>query len=381
MPRMRSTLIGLILLLLLGACKPAPPPTQGPPPVTVAPPEVRTITEWDEYTGRFVARESVEIRPRVTGYLQRVHFRDGEMVQKGALLFTVDPRPLEAARDAARGQRQQVEARIALARANVERGQALRAAEAISQEEFDSRVEELAAAEAALASARAAERAAEIDLGFTQIRAPIAGRVSDARGDAGNLVNNGETVLTTIVSLNPIHFEFIASEQDYLRYVRLNASGARVSSRTAPNPVLVKLEDEADFLHEGKMDFVDNAVAPTTGTIRGRALLDNTDNLFTPGQFGRIRLLGAGAHEAMLLPDSAIQSDQADKFVLVVDGENTVVYRRVELGPLIDGLRVIRAGLDKGERVVVKGVQRAFPGSKVTPEETSVAALTAAPAQ
>lgn len=378
---MRSTLIGLILLLLLGACKPAPPPTQGPPPVTVAPPEVRTITEWDEYTGRFVARESVEIRPRVTGYLQRVHFRDGEMVQKGALLFTVDPRPLEAARDAARGQRQQVEARIALARANVERGQALRAAEAISQEEFDSRVEELAAAEAALASARAAERAAEIDLGFTQIRAPIAGRVSDARGDAGNLVNNGETVLTTIVSLNPIHFEFIASEQDYLRYVRLNASGARVSSRTAPNPVLVKLEDEADFLHEGKMDFVDNAVAPTTGTIRGRALLDNTDNLFTPGQFGRIRLLGAGAHEAMLLPDSAIQSDQADKFVLVVDGENTVVYRRVELGPLIDGLRVIRAGLDKGERVVVKGVQRAFPGSKVTPEETSVAALTAAPAQ
>jgi len=365
--------LALTALALLAACKPAAPPPPGPPPVTVAQPEAREIMEWDEYTGRFTAVESVEIRPRVTGYLQKVHFKDGEMVERGALLFTIDPRPLQAALENAQGQSRQVQARLELARANVERGKALRDAEAISLEEFDSRVEQLAAAEAALASAQAAERAAAIDLGFAEVRAPIAGRVSDARADVGNLVANGETVLTTLVSLNPIHFEFIASEQDYLRYVRLNEQGRRPSSRQVANPVMVKLEDEAEFLHEGRMDFVDNAVDASTGTIRGRAIFDNREGLFTPGQFGRIRLLGSGRYEAILLPDSAINSDQADKFVLVVGEGDVVEYRKVKLGPLVDGLRVVREGLAKTDRVVIKGVQRAFPGQKVTPQPAAIA--------
>lgn len=372
----RNACLGLIAVLL-AACEPTPAVVAPSPSVTVAKPEAREIMEWDEYTGRFTAVEGVEIRPRVTGYLEKVHFKDGQTVKQGALLFTIDPRPLQAALDNARGQRRQVQARVELARANVERSKPLREAEAISQEEFDSRQEELAAAEAALGSAQAAERAAEIDLGFTEIRAPIGGRVSDARADAGNLVSNGQTVLTTIVSLDPIHFEFIASEQDYLRYVRLNEQGARRSSREVANPVLVKLEDEAEFVHEGRMDFVDNAVDASTGTMRGRAILRNNQGLFTPGQFGRIRLLGSNKYEAILLPDAAINSDQADKFVLVVGEDDVVQYRKVKLGPLVEGLRVIREGLTKDDRVVIKGVQRAFPGQKVTLEETTIAAAVA----
>lgn len=354
--------------LALASCGRPEAPPPAPPAVTVANPVIRTVQEWDEYTGRFVAIDSVEVRPRVTGYLDRVHFRDGQIVKKGALLFTIDRRPLEAERDRAVAARRQVEAQIALARANVERGRTLLEAEAISQEEYDQRQEALAQAEAALAGARATERAAEIDLAFTEVRAPIGGRVSDTRVDPGNLVQNGETILTTVVSLDPIHFEFIASEQDYLRYVRLNEQGSRPSSRDAPNPVLVKLEDETDFAHRGRMDFVDNAVDPGSGTIRGRAIFDNPGALLIPGMFARMRLLGSGEYQAVLIPDAAINSDQSQKFVWVVSAENEVEYRPVTLGPIIDGLRVVRTGLSGEDRIIVKGLQRAFPGQKVTPE-------------
>ncbi|MBC6982074.1 efflux RND transporter periplasmic adaptor subunit [Caulobacter sp. 17J80-11] len=332
-----------------------------PPPVTVAQPLVQPVEEWSEHTGRFVAAQSVDVRPRVSGYLQQIHFTDGQYVQKGQLLFTIDPLPLQAQVDRAKADVGQAEARLARAQSEFDRAQALREADAISAEEFDARREAVAQSKSAKAAAQAALRANDLDLGYTRVYAPISGRISDRRVDGGNLVQAGQTVLTTIVSLDPIHFEFSAPE------ALLSGAGGPALTPGAPREVALKLEGESDFAHHGKLDFVDNRIDPSTGTIRGRAVFQNKGE-FTPGQYGRVRLLAAASGPSVLLPEAAINTDQSRKYVLVVNAKNLVEYRPVELGTTYQGLRVIRSGLKGGERVVVNGLQRAIPGQPVKPE-------------
>lgn len=354
--------VSLAVLALAGcgakAQEGAAPP---PPPVTVAQPLVQPVEEWSEHTGRFVAAESVDVRPRVSGYLQQIHFRDGQYVQKGQLLFTIDPLPMQAQVDRARADVGQAEARLARAQSEFERAQALREADAISAEEFDARREAVAQATAAKAAAQAALRANNLDLGYTRVYAPISGRISDRRVDAGNLVQAGQSVLTTIVALDPIHFEFSAPES------LLSGAGGPALTPNAPREVALKLEGETEFGHRGRLDFVDNRIDPATGTIRGRAVFANRGE-FTPGQYGRVRLLSPASGPSVLLPEAAINTDQSRKYVLVVNAKNVVEYRPVELGATYQGLRVIRSGLTGGERVVVNGLQRAFPGQPVKPE-------------
>jgi RND family efflux transporter MFP subunit len=384
----------LIPLTLLGAlpfsgCGPATAQQaeeQAPaaPSVTVALPLQREIEDWDEYVGRFKAIQSVEVRPQASGVVRARHFRDGQIVKRGDLLFTLDPRPFQAASDRAQASAAQSEAEIAraeagerLAQIEFNRAQALLKAEAISLEEFEQRREALRIAQADLraagrskAGAQANVRAAAIDLGYTQVRSPISGRVSDARVDPGNVAEANVTLLTTVVSLDPIHFEFDAGESLYLKYKRLDADGSRLTSRETANPVQLRLEDETEFVHQGRMDFVDNEVNSATGTIRGRAVFANADDLFTPGQFARMRLLGSGRYTAMLIPDSAVNADQSRKFVWVIGPDDTASQRLIELGPMIDGLRVVRSGLAANDRIVVNGLQRVQAGQKVTPRLT-----------
>lgn len=364
-----------VLGVWLAGCEPSSgetgPAAQGPAPVTVSTPIVKSIVEWDEYTGRFEAVETVEIRARVSGYLDSIHFEDGQIVDKGDLLFVIDPRPFEAALDGAQAELEQAKARQELAALELKRGQRLVGTGAISREVFDERRQSKRETDAAVAAAEAALRSAELDLSFTQILAPVAGRVSDDFVSVGNLVNGGSansTVLTTIVTLDPIHFVFDASEAQHLKYVRLGQSGQRPSSREAANPVYVKLVDETEFGHEGKMNFVDNRLDPNTGTIRGRAIFDNPDLLLAPGMFGRLRLMGSGEYEAVMLPDTAVLTDQSRRFVWLVNDENMVEYRPVQLGPVVDGLRVIRDGLGGNDRVIIGGIQRVRPGAIVAPE-------------
>lgn len=372
----------LLAATLLAACDRAQPDaaasgqaSRPPPPVDVATPLVKPVVEWDEYTGRFEAVQRVEVRARVSGYLDAVQFTDGDIVSKGDLLFVIDPRPFEAALARARAQEERAKASLALARAELRRFESLLERRAASQDDYDERVARTREAEAELAAVRAEIRAAELNLEFTEVRAPINGRISDARVDVGNLVT-GETLqsdlLTTIVSLDPIYFVFAASESDYLRYVRLSRSGRRTSSRETANPVWLKLMDENDWQHRGEMNFVDNELDPASGTMRGRAVFQNPERFFTPGVFGRLRVPGSGEYEAMLLPDAAILSDQSRKVVMTVDTENTVSQKVVEIGPVIDGLRVVRSGITPETKVVVSGVQRARPGGKVTPSVVTI---------
>ena len=340
-------------------------------PVSVAQPVYKDVVEWDEYTGRFAAIESVEVRARVSGYLESIHFTEGEIVEAGELLFVIDPRPFEAAVDRAKADLDTAESRLELARKEVERAADLVRRQNVSQQVYDERLQEQQAAAAAIDGAKAALRAAELDLEFTRITAPVTGRVSRFNVTVGNLISGGaanSTLLTTLVSLDPIHFYFDADEQAHLRYVRAAQAGTRPSSRETANPVLLSLADESDFIHEGHMDFVDNQIDNLTGTIRGRALFDNADGLFVPGMFARIRLLGSGRYKAILVPDEAISTDQNRRLVYVTDAEDTVSVRYVELGPMIDGLRVIRAGVEPDDWVIVRGLQRARPGGKVVPE-------------
>lgn len=351
-----------------GSAMASPPP----PPVTVAPPLKKSIVEWDEYTGRFEAVQVVDIRARVSGYLDSIHFKDGDIVRKGDLLFVIDPRPFQATADAARAQLAQAKAQVELANINAARATKLSASGlAITQEQVDTRIQNQRVAQAAVQAAEANLRSAELNLEFTQVRAPIPGRVSNRRVDIGNLVSGGSvdaTLLTTIVSLDPIYFVFDASELDYLRYQRLSQSGERPSSRETPNPVFVQLQDETGWKREGKMNFVDNQINPKSGTMRGRAIFDNPDYMLTPGQFGRLRLIGSGRHEALLIPDEAIVSDQSRKLVMTVAGDGSVQPRVVTLGPLAEGLRIVRQGLGAEDRLVIDGIPRARPGAKVTPQ-------------
>jgi len=343
----------------------------GPPPVTVASPERRSITDWDEYTGRLEAVESVEVRARVSGYLESVHFSDGQIVEAEQLLFVIDPRPYQTAVDRARAEVNQAQVRLKLAASDLERARNLFQSRAISEEEFDARTQDRQISEAALQAARASLAQAELELSFTEIRAPIAGRVGRKQVTVGNLVGGGSvssTLLTTIVSLDPIHVYFTADERSYLKYVRLDERGERPSSRGTANPVRMKIADEEGFVHEGVMDFVDNEIDEATGTMQGRAVFDNPDGTLIPGLFARVQLLGRGPYDALLVPDAAIGTDQAVKFVYVVGEDNVVARRTIELGPLEeDGMRIVRSGLAGSERVVVKGLQRVRVGNPVTP--------------
>lgn len=344
-------------------------PAQQGPTVTVAPPKIKEITEWDEYTGRFEAVDSVEVRARVSGYLTEIAFKDGQMVKKGDLLFRIDSRPFAADLAAARAELNGALAALASARDEDKRGQKLLERQALSKEEAERRTRALREAEAAANAARARADQAALNLEYSEIRAPISGRVSDRAVSQGNLVNGGAqggTLLTTIVSTNPIYFTFTASEADYIKYTRLAAEHSRPSSRDTANPVQVKLIDEDAFRHEGVMNFVDNQIDPSTGTMRGRASFKNDDGLFVPGMFGRMRLVGSGKYEAVLIPDSAVQTDQTEKFVWVVDKDSEIQRRKIELGPIAEDLRVVRKGLAKDDRVVVGGVQFVQPGAPVT---------------
>lgn len=346
------------------------PPAAPPPEVGVATPLQKRLVEWDAFTGRLEAVKSVDVRARVSGYLDAIHFTDGATVEKGALLFTIDPRPFQAELDRRRGELATATARRDLARQLLDRTERLLERDATSEEERDQRAGELAQAEAGVVAAQAAVTAAELDLEFTEVRAPIAGRIGRHLVSTGNLIDGGSsfaTLLTTINSLDPIHAYFDADEQAYLKYTRLDREGKRPSSRDVANPVFLGLDDEEGFPHLGYMDFVDNRLDADTGTMRGRAIFDNPDGVLTPGLFARIRLRGGNEYDALLLPDAAIGTDQTNRIAWVVGDDDSVQPRVVQLGPMAYGLRVIREGLAPDDRVVVSGLQRLRPGAPVTP--------------
>jgi RND family efflux transporter MFP subunit len=342
------------------------------PQVSVAQAISRKVTEFDEFTGRFEAVEHVEIRPRVSGYISSVNFTEGSEVQKGDTLFIIDPRPYEAERDKARAQLAQARSQFVLAKSERDRATSLLGQHAISQEEYDTRTAGREQAQANVEAAQAALDAAALNLSFTRVTAPISGRISRAMVTGGNFVTNGQTLLTTLVSLDPIYVSFDGDEQVYLKYTKLARQGTRPSSRDARNPVLVGLADESGYPHRGVMVFVDNALDPATGTIRGRACLDNHDRQFTPGLFARVKLMGSGQYDAVLVNDSAIGTDQSVRYVLVVGAGNKVEYRPVQLGPIIDGLRVVQSGLAPGETIVVNGLQRVRAGAQVQPQRVAM---------
>lgn len=345
----------------------------GPAPVHVAAAVAREVTDWDTFTGRFEAVESVKLRPRVSGYIDEVRFAEGKEVKKGEVLFVIDQRPYRVQFERAQAEVARAQAQSELATSELARSEKLLSAHAVSQEEYDQHASQRNQLIANLAAARAALDAAKLDLEYTQVVAPISGRVSRAEVTSGNYVHAGESVLTSVVSLDPIYVYFEGDEQTYLKYNELAKSGARPSSRDNPSPVLVGLANENDFPHAGHMNFVDNVLNPETGTIRVRALLDNKEHLFTPGMLARVRLQGSGQYTATLIDDAAVGTDQDRKYVLVVNAQNVAEYRPVELSGVFENQRIVRSGLKPGERVVVGGLQRVRPGSPVTPEEVPAA--------
>ncbi len=376
---------GLVLSLLVAGCGDPPPPPPPPPNVTVAAVPEREITEWDEFTGRLEAVNTVEIRPRVSGYIRRVGFNEGNGVRDGQVLFEIDPRPYEAELARAEAELERARTGAALAEREEVRAQHLVAVQAISREELDTRSSAVAEGGAGVRAAEAAVTTARLNLEWTQVRSPISGRVSRAEVTPGNLVHAGPpdaTLLTTVVSLDPIYVYFESDEQTYLKYTALARDGSRPNSRDTRTPVQLGLANEEGFPHQGYIDFVDNQLNPEAGTIRLRAVFRNTRHEFTPGLFARIRLVGSGKYPAKLVLDRAIGTDQDKKFVLVLKPDSTVDYRPVQLGRLVDGLRVVTSGLEAGERIVINGMQRARPGTKVVPTAGEmVADSTATPAR
>jgi RND family efflux transporter MFP subunit len=370
-----ALLFPLILGLSVSSCGKKAAPEPSPPQVLVSTPLQMDVVDWDDYVGQFVAVDSVDVRPRVSGYLQSIGFKDGDIVAKGQVLFVIDPRPYQAALDQAKGQEAHAVAAAQNAKTEAARGQTLLAAKAISAQAYDALVATDRQAAADLLAAQANVRTAALNLAFTRVIAPLAGRISDRRVAPGNLVTADTTVLTNIVNLNPIRFQFTGSEALYLKYQRLNAAGTRKSSRVNPTPVQIRLQDEPTYRWNGRMDFVDNAMDSSSGTIRGRAVVDNPNYFLTPGMFGHLRLLGSGVYKGLLVPDQAIGTDQAQQVVYVVDGDNKIIQRVIQPGPLFNGLRVIRTGITANDRVVIDGVQRAKPGSKVTPRSGKIVPL------
>jgi RND family efflux transporter MFP subunit len=348
-----------------------------PPQVTVAKPVKRLVSDYDEYVGRFVAVDAVEIRARVSGYLEAIHFKDGQLVKKGDLLFTIDRRPFEATLAQTQANLAQARANLAFAQADLERGQNLVRGNTITQQTFDQRTQAKRVAEASVTAQEAAVRQAQLDLEFTELRAPVSGRIGDRRVSAGNLVTGGTTgtttLLATITSIDPIRFEFTMDEASYLHYIRLAADMA-AANRGINMPVWLKLIDESGFKHEGKMDFVDNSIDRGSGTIRARAEFANPDGTLTPGMFGRIRVPVAKPAEALLVPEVAIGTEQVRKFVMVVDGDNVARPKYVTLGPAMDGLRVVSSGLEPDDRIIINGLMQARPGTKVAPQEVAASA-------
>ncbi len=391
-PRRRGRWITLLLLIVLagagwygwraygpgGASEEAqaeiaPPP---PPSVTVSAPLVKRITEWDEYTGQFRAVEDVEVRARVSGYLEQVNFQDGEMVQAGDLLYVIDPRPFEIALESATAQLASAQAAVDLAQAQLKRAEALQKNDFVSRSAYDERLQESRAAIANVGVAKAAVEAAKLDLEYTRVVAPISGRIGATQVDVGNLVTGGNTgattLLTTIVSLDPIQLVFDVSESNLLAYQRAILDGRLDSMRGGAVPVQARLMDEEGWTLDGEIDFIDNQVDRSAGTIRARALLPNPRGIITPGQFGQVRIPGSQPYDAILVPEAALVTDQAQKMVLTVDAEGTVVAKPVRAGPNRGPLlRIIREGLEPTDRIIISGLLRARPGAKVTATDGS----------
>ena len=366
----------LVLATLVASCGEQQKQGGGPPPpaVTVAKPIKRTVVDYDEYVGRFAAINSVEIRARVSGYLDKLHFKDGQVVKQGDLLFTIDKRPFQNTLDQARANLVQAQSNVAFTESDYTRGQQLVRDKTITDQTFEQRAQAFRNAKASVSANEAAVRQAELDMEFTELRAPMNGRIGDRRVSPGNLVTGGTggntTLLATIVSIDPIYFEFTFDEASYLRYERLSTAGQDVASRNAGVQVALKLIDESDFDHEGRMDFVDNVIDRSTGTIRGRAVIANSKEIFTPGMFARVRVPGTAPYEALLVPDAAIGTEQARRFVMVVDDQDTARPKYVTLGQVTkDGLRAIKDGIGPDDRIVVSGLMQARPGQKVKPEE------------
>jgi RND family efflux transporter MFP subunit len=368
----RSFSAVVLISALFSGCKPQPvaPP---PPEVSTVQPVLKDVTEWDDFTARLEPIKSVEVRARVSGYLDSIHFKDGQEVKVGDLLFVIDPRPYEADAERARAELKRAEAQRNLAQQNLQRAEKLMQGSTIAPEQYDARRNEYDIAAANVTEAQAAAKAAELNLEFTQVKAPIGGRISRRFADEGNLITGGSTqstLLTTIVPYNPLYAIFDADERLVLKYSRLDLSGQRKSSRGTPNPVRIALADEKEFSHEGKMDFVDNRLDPETATLRGRALIDNSDGLLTPGLFVRLQLKGRGPYPALLIPDEAIGTDQSKKFVMVVDKDGLAQRRFVTPGRLYEGLRAVDDGLTAEDKVIVGGLMRVRPGAPVKVKES-----------
>ena len=372
----------LATLAIVGCARPAAQPAPPPPPkVTVAEVALRPVTEWDEVTGRLEAVDTVAVRPRVSGYVSAVRFEEGAIVRRGDLLFQIDPRPFQAQVDRLAAERHRAEAVSDRARTELQRAERLRAEDAMSAEEFDRRAAFLRETAAEAAAIDAALDAAELDLEFTRVTAPIGGRVGRAIVTEGNLVSSGPgeaTLLTTIVSIDPIHAHFDADESIFLKYVDLAREGRRDTARNTTQPIRMALAGDEGYPLEGRLDFLDNRLDPGTGTIRGRAIFRNPNGELTPGLFVRLRLPSGSAHPGVLIQDRAVGTDLDKRFVFVVTSDRTIEYRPVSLGPLADGLRIVRDGLEPGERIVVSGLQRVQPGMTVDPEVVAMDATEAA---
>ena len=373
-----STRIGfapavLSLFVLAGCGSGAGEQAGAPPPmeVSVATVPEREITEWDEYTGRLEAVESVEIRPQVSGYLQQVNFDEGRDVRKGDVLFVIDPRPFQAELDRVQAEVDRARTAATLAGTDLVRAEKLLSTRAMSQEEYDQRKAAHVSAMAAVKAAEAGVEVARLNLAYTRVTSPISGRVGRAEVTVGNLVSGGQggaaTRLTTVVSLAPMYVYFEAAERDYLKYIDLARSGERPLSREHANPVVMALGNETEYSHQGYMDFVDNRVNASTGTLLGRAVFPNPDRFLVPGMFVRVRLAGTSTYKGALINDRAILTDQDRRYVLVVGEGDKLEYRAITTGPMVDGLRAVREGLKPGERIIVNGLQRVRPGMVVTP--------------
>ena len=355
-----------VALLALAACSGGDkPPAPPPPQVTVAVPLQREVVDWDEYVGRFEAIQDVELRPRVSGTIDRVMFVNGQRVRAGQPLFTIDPRPYAAALAQAQAQSAKANAALINARSELARADKLLAAQAISKEEYETKQANVRSAAADLAAGQANVTNARLNLGFTTVRSPITGLVSDRRVSKGNFATEGTTVLTRVVSTYPIWFSFAGAQSFYLKYPRQDRKGERGSSRETANPVQVQLADESGYRWRGRMEFVDNAIDTNSGTIRAHAVIANPDGFLTPGMFGRARLLGSGTYKAMLVPDEAIITDQTRKLVYVVGKDGKASPRPVETGPQVEGLRVIKTGLTPTDEVVIEGITTLQPGAAV----------------
>jgi len=370
----RAAIAGSPLILLAAAATfwtsdPSPAAAPTAPTVTVAAPIERNVNQWDDYVGRFEASRSVEVRPRVSGAIVAVHFTDGAIVRQGQLLFTIDPRPFTAALAEARAGVATAQSELALAETNLGRGRRLVETGAVSQASVDQLIAKERSARAALAAAQARVQARALDVEFTQVRAPISGRISDRRIDPGNLVSAGDaggTLLTTINALDPIYFTFDVPESLYLKSTRQRSTGE------SGDVTEIRLQDEADYNWRGRLDFTDNGINQNSGTVRARAIVPNPNYFLAPGMFGNMRLADGGTTAALLVPDAAIRTDQARKIVLTVGKDGTVAAKPVETGPLVAGLRVVRSGIAKSDRIVVQGVQFAMPGSKVNTRVTQI---------